>query len=98
MIHNALREISCRYCKIYHYLILCKGYMVESHTTHISLRNFSKRCSKDVLILKYFHFIRRISHMWTLIHPLDICSITETIQNLTVIAISQNDIRWTSMG
>jgi len=39
-----VREISCRYCKIYHYLVLCKakGYMVESHTTHSSLRDVLK--------------------------------------------------------
>jgi len=41
-----MQEISCRYYKIYHYLVLCKakGYMIESHTTQ-----FSKRCSKDIL-------------------------------------------------
>jgi len=39
-----VREISCRYCKIYHYLVLCKaeGYMIESHTTHSSLRDVLK--------------------------------------------------------
>jgi len=34
--------------------------------------------------------------MWTLVHPLDIRWITETI--LIVIAISQNDIRSASVG
>jgi len=33
-------------------------------------------------ILKYFHFVRRISHMWTLVHSLDIRWITETIQDI----------------
>jgi len=46
MIHTTryMREISCRYCKIYHYLVLrkTKEYMVESHTTHSSLRDVLK--------------------------------------------------------
>jgi len=48
-----VREISCQYCKIYHYLVLykAKGYMVESHTTHNSLRDVLKMswvCSQDI--------------------------------------------------
>jgi len=39
-----VQKISCWYCKIYHYLVLykAKGYMVESHTTHSSLRDALK--------------------------------------------------------
>jgi len=46
-----MREIS-RYYKIYlFYLVLCKakGYMVESHTTHSSLRDIPKMNLEYVL-------------------------------------------------
>jgi len=65
-----MREISCRYCKIY-YLILCKakGYMVESHNTQ-----FSTRCSKDVLST----FSGRLSEncvLWIYLNMISYCKI-----------------------
>jgi len=57
---------------------------------HIIENNSFLLCNNEIItyfslpynILKHFYFVRMISHMWTLVHPLNFRWITETIQDI----------------